>query len=271
MTALALSAALHFDFELAADPQPFERIVGDLFRVGSVPAGGTFCQWLIDVENRKAPPPAPLDLPALARSIANGGVSTAAAETAPKTRDAAQMLVRVGTTPIAKRPERFALTKCRYDFVASFGSERLREVGAQRALDAVVSFADAVGARAGAVHWAESAVYATGLASCGGSGTLSHEQIDHITDLMYWRPRWGDVIRGPAWGTFLGPTHVERLAGLARIERESGCARVVGLASGGAFLQATPLDAPLVEDRNDGEVLARIAAFLEPVMGKREH
>ena len=270
MTPLALGAGLHFDFELAADPQPFERIVGDLFRVGSAPAGGTFYQWLIDVENRKAPPPAPLDLPALVRSIARGDVSTAAAETAPMTGDADQMLVRASTTPIAKRPERFALTRCRYDCVASFGSARLREVGAQRALDAVVAFADAVGVRAGAMHWAESALYATGLASCGGSGPLSRDQIDRITDLMYWRPRWGDVIRGPAWGTFLGPTHAERLGGLARIERESGCARVIGLTSGGAFLQATPLDAPLIEGRDDGEVLAGIAAFLEPVMGQRD-
>lgn len=66
-----------------------------------------------------------------------------------------------------------------------------------------------------------------------------------MTDGLYWRRQWGDVIRGPAWGTFLGAGHVEKLGGMTRIERESGCARVIALGSGGAYLQTTlePTDA----------------------------
>jgi hypothetical protein len=175
------------------------------------------------------------------------------------------MRISAGTTP-RNRPAR-SLTKSRYRFTASFGAARLRELGAQRVLDAVIEFADAVAARAGIVHWAETTRYAACLASGAGSDQLTKAQTDHVSDLRYWEPRWGDVIRGPRWGTFLGAAHVAALGGLARVERESGCARVVGLRSGGAFLQATPLGQPIVEDRDDGGVLAHLAAFLDPVMG----
>jgi hypothetical protein len=262
-----MGAALHYDFELAATPRPFEVLVDELF--GAASPGGELRHWFIQVEDRKAPPPAPLDLRKLLRLVARGGLAMAAAETAPNTADAGMMLVRADTTPIAKQPERFSQTKCRYDAVAVFGQARLREVGTQRALDVIVQFADAVAARAGVVYWAESAAYAAGLASCGGSTTLSRDQIGHITDLMYWQPRWGDVIRGPAWGTFLGAAHVERLGGIGRIERDAECARVIALRSGSAFLQATPIEAPLVEDRDDGGALPRLADFLAPVMGHR--
>jgi hypothetical protein len=263
----ALGAAIHYDFELAATPRPFEVLIEELF--GAASPGGELRQWFIHVEDRKAPPPAPLDLRQLVGLVARGGLAIAAAETAPNTADEDMMLVRAGTTPIAKRPERFSQTRCRYDAIAVFGAARLREVGTQRALDAIIAFADAVGARAGVVHWADRAAYAAGLASCGGNTTLSREQIGHITDLMYWQPRWGDVIRGPAWGTLLGAVHVERLGGVGRIEREAPCTRVIALRSGGGFLQATPIEAPLVEDCYDDGALAPLAGFLAPVMGHR--
>jgi hypothetical protein len=65
------------------------------------------------------------------------------------------------------------------------------------------------------------------------------------------------VIRGPAWGTFLGAPHVDKLGGMTRIERESGCARVIALESGGAYLQTTP-------EPTDG-VPEALVRFLEPV------
>jgi len=43
----------------------------------------------------------------------------------------------------------------------------------------------------------------------------------------------------------------------------------VPLKSGGAFLQATPIDHPLVEGYDEGDVLERLARFLAPVMGVR--
>jgi hypothetical protein len=264
---LALGAAVHYDFELADTPKPFEALVEDLF--GAESPGGEFRHWFIRVENRQAPPPAPLDLRKLVRRVVGGGLAMAAAETAPKTADPDMMLVRAGTTPVSQRPERFSQSKSLYDAIAVFGAARLRGIGRQRALDDIVAFADAVDAQAGVVHWADSAAYAGGLASCGGSPTLSREQVGHITDLMYWQSRWGEVIRGPAWGTFLGAAHVERLGGIRRIEREAPCARVIALRSGGGFLEATDIENPLVEDHDDGGALARLAAFLAPVMGHR--
>ena len=256
----ALGAAIHYDFELAAKPKPFEVLVEGLF--GTSSPRGEPRHWFIDVHNRKAPPPAPLNLLKLVRPVAGGGIATAAVETAPNTADPDMMLVRAGTAPIDKQPERFTQTKCLYDAVAVIGSAQLRQVGMQRALDAIVAFA-------GVVHCADSAAYAAGLASCGGSPALSREQVGHITDLMYWRPRWGDIIRGPAWGTFLGAAHVERLGGVGRIERQGACAQVIALHSGGAFLQATPIESLLIEGRDDGGVFARLSQILAPVMGQR--
>jgi hypothetical protein len=263
---LALSAALYYDCELAASSLPLVALVGELF--GGLP-GGDLRHWCTPVADRKSPPPESLDLKRLGRLVERGGVAMAAAETAPDTPDAERMLVRAGTTPIAKRPERFSQTRTRYDAIAVLGAARLRLVGAQRALDAIVEFADAVGARAGTVFWAETAAYAEGLASCGGRMSLSREQVRHITDLMFCQPRWGEVIRGPAWGTFLSAAHVDRLGGVARIERDAGCTRVVGLGSGGAYLQLAPIDEPLVEDRGDDGRLATLATFLTPVMCAR--
>jgi hypothetical protein len=263
----ALGAAIHYDFELAATPKPFEVLVERLF--GTTSPRGEPRHWFIDVHNRKAPPPAPLNLLKLVRLVAGGGIATAAVETAPNTADPDMILVRAGTAPIDKQPQRFTQTKCLYDAVAVCGSAQLHQVGMQHVLDAIVAFADAVCARAGAVYCADSAAYAAGLASCGGSPTLSREQIAHLTDLMYWRPRWGDIIRGPAWGTFLGAAHVERLGGVVRIERQGACAQVITLHSGGAFLQVTPIETPLIEGRDDGGVFARLSRILAPVMGQR--
>lgn len=259
----AIGAAVHYDFVLAEDPAPFAAIVRRLF--GERSPDGRYTHFFIWDDKRKAPPSVPLDLDKLLRLVTEGKLSRAAVETRPKTPDAEQMLVSVGTVPRDRRSR--SLTKCRYRMDANFGAARLREIGAQRALDAVIEFADAVAARAGVVHWAETTIYASCLASGHGSFELTKAQSSHASDLLYWQPRWGDVIQGPQWGTFLGAAHVEALRGLARIERESGCARVIGLRSGGAFLQATPLDEPIVEDHDDHGVLARLAAFLAPVMG----
>ncbi len=267
ITNLALSAALYYDFELAASPQPLLALIGELFC--GLP-GGDLRQWCTLVAPRKSPPPKPLNLERFRRLVERGGAAHAAAETAPNTPDAERMLVRAGTTPIAMRPERFSQTRTRYDAIVVLGAAPLRLVSVQRALEAIIKFADAVSVRAGVVFWAETAAYAEGLASCGGRTSLSHEQIMHITDLMLCQHLWGDVIRGPAWGTFLGAEHVDRLGGIARIERETGCTRVVSLGSGGAYLQLKPIDEPLVEDRGEDDRLAALSKFLTPVICARE-
>jgi hypothetical protein len=259
----ALGAALHFDHELATQPEPFATLARALFGERS---DGAYRHFTIP-DGRKARPSVPLNIDGLLRRITAGTTSVAMVETEPRTADPDIMLISAGTLPHDRRSR--SLTKCRYDFTAAFGAHRLRELGAARVLDLVIAFADAVAARAGGVHWATSTIYASSLALGGGSQQLTRAQNSHVTDLLYWQPRWGEVIRGPQWGTFLGAEHVTTLGGIARIEREAGCARVVALASGGAFLQATPIDQPIVEDSDDGGVLARLSEFLAPVMGKR--
>lgn len=260
----ALGAALHFDHELAFDPAPFATLARALFGERSE---GAFRHYVIPDSPRKARPPVPLNLKRLLERINEGTTWLAAVETEPHTADPDEMHISANTVP-EHRPSR-SLTKCRYAFKAAFGTHQLQQLGAERVLDLLITFADAVAARAGVVHWATSTVYASSLARGGGSDSLTRAQNSHVTDLLYWQPRWGEVIRGPQWGTFLGAEHVTTLGGIARIERESGCARVVALASGGAFLQATPIDQPIVEDADDGGVLARLSEFLAPVMGKR--
>jgi hypothetical protein len=251
---LALGAALHFDAELAADPQPFARLVETLAD------GAThLVRWSFDLKNRPREP-APLDFARLPASIKLGRASIIGIQTPRETPAAERLLVEAYVAPRTARPERFVQTRCRYDAIVGLGHARATE----DAVAAIVAFADAVAARAGVVHWATTPGYADALASFGGHGTLTAAQIAHITDMMYWQPRWGDVIRGPAWGTFVNAAHVATLGGIARVERDAPCARVVALASGGAFLQATPAacaepDVPLGE----------LAAFLAPVMGHR--
>jgi len=264
-TVTALSAALHFDHELAADPAPFAVLVRALF--GERSSDGAFRQFFVWADGRKPRPPASLELARLLELVRSGQAWLTAVETEPGTPADLEMRVAAGTTPHDK-PAR-SVTRCRYNFDAVFGAARLDELGARRVLDLVIAFGDAVAARAGVVHWAAPTIYAACLASCGGSSQLTPAQSGHIQDLMYWQPRWGDVIRGPQWGTFLGAAHVATLGGIARIEREAPCARVVALGSGGAFLEATPIDRPLFEDRGDPAPLAELARFLAPVMGTR--
>src|SRR2546428_14010946 len=70
---------------------------------------------------------------------------------------------------------------------------------------------------------------------------LNSEAYPHVTgaQVQVWESRWGEVIRGPAWGTFLDASHIKRLGGFERIERDGGCAHVRRLTSGGDFLAAT--------------------------------
>ncbi|MEO8703875.1 MAG: type VI immunity family protein [Kofleriaceae bacterium] len=261
----ALGAAVHFDFELATHPEPFENLVRDLVGVSS--ASGEFRHWYIPLEGKRTPPPPAFDLSRLVRLVRRG-VASAAAETLPNAADPDRLLVVAGTRPLDAAPERFTMTKCRYDAVIVVGCSRLRQLGTQRVIDAIVTFADAVAARAGVVHCATTSAYAAGLASCGGSTVLSTREVGHITDLMYFQPQWGDVIRGPAWGTFLGPSHVDRLGGAGKLAETAPCARVVSLPSGGGYLQVTATDQPILE-RDSMAPLDELALFLDQVVGHR--
>jgi hypothetical protein len=237
---------LYFDHELAANPAPFVTLIESLTSVTH-----PYIQWHIDADNHKTRPPVAFNLRRLVARIAKGETSGVGVETALRTRDADTLFVGVDTTPVARRPERYALTKCRYEARIGLGAHRVD------AIDAIIEFADAVTVRAGAIFVADTASYATALATGGGGSTLTAAQIDRITDGLLMRSRWGEVIRGPAWGTFLGARHVDKLGGIARIEREAGCARVIALSSGGAYLQTTDEPTDIVPEQ--------LVRFLDPV------
>lgn len=239
----AIGAVVHFDHELAANPEPLVALLATL-----TSAAGTHRQWHIP-EKGKGPPPSPFNLKRLVARVGRGNTWCVGVETPSNTPDADALLVTAGTTPLSK-PSR-SLTKCRYDAFIGFGSRRT--VG----VDAIIRFAESVRVRAGAIFVADTTEHVRALATGDGGATLTAEQLDRVTDGLYWRPRWGEVIRGPAWGTFLGASHVEKLGGMTRIEREAGCARVTALSSGGAYLQTTlePTDA----------VPEALVRFLEPV------
>lgn len=261
--ASSLAAALYFDTELASNVEPFARLTATLFSSKE----HQFVQFSMPIENTKARPPSSFDVPKLLKRITDGQVSLVAVETEAKTPDHDQMRVSVTTTPIAQRPERFfSQTRCRYVCHAQFGPSPLAALGTQRVLDALIAFADAVQTRAGIVLWADTTLFASCLVSTGSSSKLTRDEDQQVLASMDGQSRWGDTIRGPQWGTFLGSDHVARLGGIERIERDSRCARVVGIASGGAFLQATTIDDPIVVGHDDGGKLARLTAFLAPVM-----
>ncbi|MBV8762063.1 MAG: hypothetical protein JO257_32520 [Deltaproteobacteria bacterium] len=260
---LALGFALHHDHVLADDPSPLEALIVAL--CAELPAD-QLRNFFVPDGTQKAAPPSAFDRWKLIERVRSGGTWLASVQSAPGTADHAQIEISAGTVG-ADRASR-SLTKCRYAVWGALGAEPLHHIRAQRAVDAIVAFADAVAVRAGVMHWATTTVYASCLSAGANSSQLSRDENRHVTDLMYWQPRWGLVIRGPQWGTFLGVEHVRTLGGIEKIIAESRCARVVPLASGGAFLQATPLERPIVEGSASDE-LARIAAYLAPVTGQR--
>lgn len=128
--------------------RPFVALVESLTAVGS------FRQSYIDTENRKMRPPTAFDLKRLLARISKGTTADVGVETALRTPDADTLCLAVDTTPVAKRPERYALTKCRYEATVANCAARFENV------DAIVNFADSVAARGGAIFVANTAEYA---------------------------------------------------------------------------------------------------------------
>jgi hypothetical protein len=262
----ALGAAVYFDKELAADPTPFASLIAPIF--GTAASRERFTQWTIRLDNKKARAPRAFELNRLLADITNGTARSAAVETPPQAPDADSMLVCARTTPIARLGESDQLIAWRYDLIAGFGATALATLGAARAIDLIAAFAGAVGATAGVLHWAASFSFASSLAMCASGAGLTPEQDRKVAATYYWRSQWGRCIRGPSWGTVLSATHVDRLGGVRRLERESGCASVVPLSSNGALLLLTPIDSPIVEDHDDRGRLEALERFLQPVLGK---
>jgi hypothetical protein len=130
---------------------------------------------------------------------------------------------------------------CPYLVKATFDGEELPTEAAEEALVAAfVSFAEALGARAGVVLVAGSVDDAyTAVTGAGtGSSTLGDEEKARARRALSQRDELGRVARAPEWGTLLSAEHLRALGGEAWLGRQE-CARVVQLAHGAVFLQLT--------------------------------
>jgi hypothetical protein len=264
-TQLSLGAALYFDHDLPSEPAPIIQLLGALFGKS---APGELVQWFHRVDNERTTTGTRFELSALERTLRLGEMSTATVESPPETPDHDHVMVLAHTTPAAKlpSPQRQAW---RYDLVVAVGPTWLERIGSERIVQQLVAFADTVAATAGVILWADSLRYASDLAwAIGGSSSLTAAQRSRVSDEMYWRSQWGKVARGPAWGTFLGAAHVERLGGIANLQRDASPARVISLDSGGVFIQASPIEAPIVSTTDAAEHPA-LAKLLAPVLGSR--
>jgi len=123
---------------------------------------------------------------------------------------------------------------------------------------ALCEFAGAVAASAGIVVWSPSLDFARALALLSSGPDLPRARVTALVDAQVTRSRWGAVIRGPEWGTFLSATHVAMLEGCTL-----PVAKTIPLASGGAFVQLT--DEPFDTEVPPAE-LAALREALAPVM-----
>ncbi|HEX7702873.1 MAG TPA: hypothetical protein VF403_19175 [Kofleriaceae bacterium] len=93
---------------------------------------------------------------------------------------------------------------------------------------------------AGIVFWASSATYASAFATGGLTVGLSAAEQRAVRDSHDRSNHWGRIIRGPTWGTFLNAKQVAALDDVSTLP----ASKIVRLASGGAFVQLTPINEP---------------------------
>ena len=149
----------------------------------------------------------------------------------------------------------------RYDTAITLSGDDLSTIGSQRAVEAIVAFADAVAVQAGILYWTDSVAYASALATGGITGRLTSEQERHVRDSHDRSNHWGRIIRGPAWGTFLNAAQVAILGDLLKLHP----AKVVPLRSGGAYVQLTVIgEATSIDEPSPP--LDRLQAALAPVL-----
>jgi hypothetical protein len=259
---LALGAAIYHDHDLSVRPDSLLSIIRAVF--GERSLEGEYTQSILPAGALKYGKPSRLHLARLANRIDAGEIARVIIETVARTPDCNVRVVIADVTPDPLRREPLTPRDWKYDISAGFGSNPVAALGRDRLTALLVELADCVQAKAGVIHWANSASYASGLAM-GAGGGVPEAQERKIAHSYYQRDLWGPVIRGPSWGTFLSACHVEQMGGIGRLERESGCARVVALRSGGAFLQLTPTSEPLDVDRDDDPRLLALARFLAPI------
>jgi hypothetical protein len=241
---LALGAALYFDHELAGDVQPLARLWK---RIATQPALRSWTQTATSSTK-----PVEFNAAQLATRIASGKTRTVGVET--RSRD---VTIIAQTAPAETLDRRPPAPRWKYDLAIGLAADRVDELGQETVIDALCEFAGATAALAGIVVWSESVDFARALAFLSSGPGLRPAWVTALVDAQLGRSRWGDVIRGPEWGTFLSAAHVATLAGATL-----PVARTIPLASGGVFLQATiePFDvaAPPPVLASLREALARV-------------
>jgi hypothetical protein len=90
----------------------------------------------------------------------------------------------------------------KYDLVLAFSAAQIDALGVDPVLTALCDFAGTVKATAGVVLWSPSLSCARALALLASGNNLTKEQASRVSDAYYWRSKWGEVIRGPEWGSF---------------------------------------------------------------------
>ena len=237
---LHLGSVLYFDRELAEDPAPLE----ELRQLSRAPG---LRSWTARAHSSTKPAAFAIDkVIAIVRAPDTVTIGV-------ETPDRSVTLIASTGGPSASLPRAW-----KHDVVLALSATQVAALGQAAVVSALSDFAGEVSATAGVVLWSASLSYARALALLASGDDLTKDQAGRVTDAYYWRSKWGTVIRGPEWGTFLSAAHVATLAG-----RELPAAKVTPLASGGMFVQATAgpfdVDAP-------PPALAALRQALAPVM-----
>lgn len=245
----SLGAALYYDADLSTDPGPL-RALWNALTDGL--AAATLFQWTGTAS--KVGKKQPFNLAKLEAAVASGAAASAAIESD------AGLLVLSHALAAPDLPEPLVPRPWRYDTAIAIPGEQVGQLGAQRAVDAIVAYADTVAVKAGIVYWAETPAYASALATGGISGKLTAEQDRHARDSHDLSNHWGRIIRGPAWGTFLTAAQLALVGDLSKLP-----VKVVPLGSGGAYLQLTaPNEATAIDEPSPA--LEQLRAALAPVL-----
>jgi hypothetical protein len=244
MMKLALGAALYFDHELAVDPRPLAALWE---RIATQPALRSWSQTATSSTK-----PVDFNPAQLATRVASGKTTTVGVES--RSRD---VTIIAQTAPAETLDRRPPAPRWKYDLAVGLAADRVDALGQEAVIDALCEFAGATAASAGIVVWSASVDFARALAFLSSGPDLPPARVTALVDAQVARSRWGEVIRGPEWGTFLSAAHVAMLAGATL-----PVVRTVPLTSGGVFLQATvePFDveAPPPVLASLREALARV-------------
>jgi hypothetical protein len=83
------------------------------------------------------------------------------------------------------------------------------------------------------------------------------------------RPKLGDIVRGGAWGTFLGTNLVQKLGGQARVLANAPVFKALPLDQGAVYLRLTK-DPVLLNSSAYVQAVRQLENYLRPVLPPRE-